>query len=142
MVKLTPKQFEYVRGLIEGCEPSVAYRKAFDCSTMSTQTIAKKAYGLSKHPLVVAELERAREKLRQNAVWTREMSVSALVQSFGIAKSSQQVRSMIAAVRELNLMYGYHAPTKQIVRTEPDMSELSDTEIKEELARLRALAEK
>lgn len=53
----------------------------------------------------VAELKR---ELSKKALWTREMSVKALIQAYKEGKPSDKV----SAVKELNAMHGYNSPQK------------------------------
>jgi hypothetical protein len=49
-----------------------------------------------------------KDTLANRVLWTREMSVKALVQTF--KESSGSVK--VAAVKELNAMHGYNEPSK------------------------------
>ena len=55
----------------------------------------------------VAELK---QTLSVKALWTREMSVKALIESYRVAKDRKNSNGMTGAVKELNAMHGYNEP--------------------------------
>lgn len=57
---------------------------------------------------VITRVAELRANLENKALWTREMSVKALVQAYKEGNAS----SKVAAVKELNAMHGYNAPTE------------------------------
>lgn len=72
--------------------------------------------------------------------WTREQSVKALVE---IVYGGNKAAEVIAAVKELNAMHGYNAPTKHELtgKDRKDLvPELTDNERAAKIAGLLALA--
>jgi rRNA processing protein Krr1/Pno1 len=82
----------------------------------------------------VADLKRV---LEEKQLWTRMDSVNGLVDIF---KNSKEDRPAVAisAIRELNNMHGFNAPTQVEIksRDEVDLSNLSDDEL-HQLAKIK-----
>jgi len=57
---------------------------------------------------VKARIAELRESVQEKQLWSREMSVKALVQAYREGSGSVKV----AAVKELNAMHGYNEPSK------------------------------
>ena len=57
---------------------------------------------------VSGRVEELRSALTTKALWTREMSVKALVQAYREGNAGVKV----SAVKELNAMHGFNAPQK------------------------------
>lgn len=62
---------------------------------------------------IVARVAELRAELSKISLWSREMSVRALMETYEIARGQMQPGAMTGAVRELNLMHGYNAPVQQ-----------------------------
>ena len=108
MTKLTPKREKFWRCIDAGMTQADAYRTAFDAKNMKPETIYKRASELMADREIKGRLAEAQAKLEQKALWTREMSVKALVQAYRDGNASAKV----AAVKELNSMHGFNAPQK------------------------------
>lgn len=57
---------------------------------------------------VSARVQELRAKLENKALWTREMSVRALVSAYKIAQGANSASGMTGAVKELNAMHGFY----------------------------------
>ena len=64
-------------------------------------------------PEITHRVKELRAKLEEKAIWTREMSVKALVQAYKVAQVQNSSTGMAGAIKELNAMHGYNAP-KQV----------------------------
>jgi hypothetical protein len=108
-MSLTPKQEKFAQCIADGMTQADAYRTAFNVKPETKQpTIhdaASKIMAKSEVSRRVAEL---REKLTQKALWTREMSVQALLEAYQEGNGAVKV----SAVKELNAMHGFNAPQK------------------------------
>lgn len=107
---LTPKQEAFAQAVASGMNQSDAYRAAYDASRTKPESVnvnASKMMADAKISLRVAELRKA---LESKGLWTREKSVLALaaIADGGEAKPTE----IVAAIKELNLMHGFNAPTK------------------------------
>lgn len=107
---LTPKQEAFAQAVASGMNQSDAYRAAYDASRTKPESVnvnASKMMADARISLRVAELRKALESKR---LWTREKSVLALaaIADGGEAKPTE----IVAAIKELNLMHGFNAPTK------------------------------
>lgn len=107
-VKLTAKQEAFCQGIADGLGQADAYRAAYDAEGMKDSTIYPHASKLMKNDKVRARIAELRESVQEKQLWSREMSVKALVQAYREGSGSVKV----AAVKELNAMHGYNEPAK------------------------------
>ena len=105
---LTAKQEAFAQGIADGLDQASAYRAAYDVDNMADPAIYVEASRLMDNPKVALRVKELKDALADRVLWTREMSVKALVQTF--KESSGSVR--VAAVKELNAMHGYNEPSK------------------------------
>jgi len=108
--KLSPTEERFAVALAEGRSQADAYRLANPKSVRwkhaSLYSKASELMAEERLQLRVAELQR---ELAAQSLWRREHSVIALKQVIAEAKRKSDI---IAAVRELNAMHGYHAPQR------------------------------
>jgi hypothetical protein len=108
--KLTPQQEEFADLVARGQTKAAAYRKVFPNSLKwQPKNIWSKASALAARPAVKARVAQIKTEVRDLAHWSREDSVLTLRK---VATESEKGAEIVAAVRELNAMHGYHAPTK------------------------------
>ena len=107
-VKLTAKQEAFCQGIADGLGQADSYRAAYDAEGMKDNTIYPLASKLMKNSKVAARIAELRESVQEKQLWSREMSVKALVQAYREGSGSVKV----AAVKELNAMHGYNEPAK------------------------------
>jgi hypothetical protein len=113
-MSLTNKQEAFAQAIADGKSQSDAYRIAFEVgASTKPETIHKRASELMANGEVTGRVMELREKLSKKALWTREMSVKALIGAYKEGAPSVK----IAAVRELNSMHGYNAPIETLVTT-------------------------
>ena len=105
---LTAKQETFAQCIADGMTQADAYRAAYDVGKMKDGGIYREASLLLSNPKVAQRVKELKEGLTQKALWTREMSVRALVQAYKEGNASAKV----AAVKELNAMHGYNEPQK------------------------------
>lgn len=108
---LTAKQEAFAQAIADGLDQASAYRAAYDAENMSDPAIYVEASRIMDNPKVALRVKELKDALADKVLWTREMSVKALVQTF--KESSGSVR--VSAVKELNAMHGYNEPTKHHV---------------------------
>lgn len=108
MSALTVKQEKFCQAVANGMTQADAYRSAFNASNMKDATIWKRASELMVNGAVAGRVAQLRENLEKKALWTREMSVKALVTAYKEGNAAAKV----SAVRELNLMHGFNEPQK------------------------------
>lgn len=107
-VKLTAKQEAFCQAIADGMTQADAYRSAYSAEKTSDKVVYVKASEMmadGKISVRVAELKAA---LEAKQLWTREMSVKALVAAYKKGNGSVQV----SAIKELNAMHGYNEPAK------------------------------
>lgn len=112
-MSLTPKQEKFARCIADGMSQAEAYRAAYDAGKMKAESIYVKASELMSIGNVAVRVQELRAKLEEKAIWTREMSVKALVQAYKVAQVQNNASGMSGAIKELNAMHGYNAP-KQV----------------------------
>lgn len=105
---LTAKQEAFAQGIADGLTQADAYRAAYDAEGMTDNTIYARASELMRNSKVAERIQELKGALADKVLWTREMSVKALVQTF--KESSGSVK--VACVKELNQMHGYNEATK------------------------------
>jgi multidrug efflux pump subunit AcrA (membrane-fusion protein) len=106
---LTAKQEQFAQGVVNGLTQADAYRAAYDAAKMKDSVIQNKASLMMKGEVGVrvAQLQAA---LADKQLWTRVDSVTELAD---IARGAEsKAAEKIAAIKELNLMHGFNAPTK------------------------------
>ena len=109
-MKLTAKQEAFSQAIASGMTQADAYRSAYDASGMKSAVIDVKACELMKSGKVSVRVGELKAVTASKALWTRERSVVALA---AIADGSEaKANEITAAIKELNLMHGFNAPTK------------------------------
>jgi hypothetical protein len=106
--KLTAKQEAFAQGIADGLGQADAYRIAYDAEKMSTNNIYSKASVLMSDGKIAERVAQLKAQLQSKQLWSREMSVKALVQAYKEGNGAVKV----SAVKELNAMHGYNAPQK------------------------------
>lgn len=107
-VNLTAKQEAFCQGIADGLGQADAYRAAYDAEGMKDNVIYARASELMKNGKVADRIKELRSEVQEKQLWSREMSVKALVQAYREGSGSVKV----AAVKELNAMHGYNEPSK------------------------------
>ena len=107
-VNLTAKQEAFCQGIADGLGQADAYRAAYDAEGMKDNVIYARASELMKNGKVADRIKELRSQVQEKQLWSREMSVKALVQAYREGSGSVKV----AAVKELNAMHGYNEPAK------------------------------
>jgi hypothetical protein len=106
--KLTGKQEAFCQSIAAGHSQIDSYKSAYDAKKMKDSAIyvhASRLVSNAKITLRIAELKKSIEK---KYLWTKEMSVRALMQAYKEGAPSVKV----SAVKELNVMHGYNAPAQ------------------------------
>lgn len=110
MSVLTAKQEAFAQAVASGMTQADAYRRAYDAANMKPATIQNSAYKVMLYDDVSARVAELRNALASKALWTREKSVQALA---NIADDTEgRASDKTAAIKELNAMHGFNAPTK------------------------------
>lgn len=107
-VNLTAKQEAFCQGIADGLGQAEAYRAAYDAEDMKENSVYVQASKLMKNPKITQRIAELKSQVQEKQLWSREMSVKALVQAYREGSGSVKV----AAVKELNAMHGYNEPAK------------------------------
>jgi len=112
-MSLTAKQEAFCQAIADGMTQTDAYRAAFDVSqSTKPETIHKRASELMQNGEVTGRVSSLKQVLETKAIWTREMSVKALVSAYKVAQEKKNSNGMTGAVKELNAMHGYNEPVR------------------------------
>lgn len=117
---LTAKQEAFARFLASGATQADAYRAAYNAQAMKPETVQNNAYKLLKGNEVATRVAELRQELADKSLWTREQSVAVLAGVVGAADAKHG--DMISAVKVLNEMQGFNAPTKHEVAAKVSIS--------------------
>ena len=107
-VNLTAKQEAFCQGIADGLGQADSYRAAYDAENMKENSVYVQASKLMKNPKITQRITELKSQVQEKQLWSREMSVKALVQAYREGSGSVKV----AAVKELNAMHGYNEPAK------------------------------
>ena len=107
---LTAKQEAFAQAIANGLNQSDAYRSAYSAGKMKDGSINVNASKLAADAKVALRVALLREELANKSLWTREQSVEALAAVVGDAEARHGDK--ISAVKVLNDMQGFNAPTK------------------------------
>ena len=107
-VKLTAKQETFCQSIADGLGQADSYRAAYDAEGMKDNVIYARASELMKNGKVTDRIKELRSEVQEKQLWSREMSVKALVQAYREGSGAVKV----SAVKELNAMHGYNEPSK------------------------------
>jgi len=108
MRKLTNQQEKFAELVANGGSYSDAHREAYPKSRdWKDKTVNENASRL--YSKVYARVEEIKAALAKKNLWTREKSVEALKE---VIQNPEKNTDIVAAVKELNSMHGYHEPEK------------------------------
>lgn len=110
--KLTPKQEKFARNVASGMKQVDAYRDAYDTKTTNKNTQRVKALQETRKDNVAAMIDDLKRRSEQGVVWTRQMAMTALLDTYHMAKDQNHATGATGALKELNAMYGYNEATK------------------------------
>ena len=112
---ITAKQEAFCQALLAGNSQSDAYRDAYNTKPSSTAgAIAVSASKLMSDPKITLRIAELRKADAEAACWSRRQSEQVLkdIALSEVIKPSER----IAAIRELNTMFGYKAPSEAAVQ--------------------------
>jgi hypothetical protein len=107
-IKLTAKQEAFAQAIADGMGQADAYRMAYDAEGMKDNTVYPKASRIMNVGKIRARIDELKAQVAEKQLWSREMSVKALVQAYREGSGAVKV----SAVKELNAMHGYNEPSK------------------------------
>lgn len=121
-VKLTAKQEAFCQAIASGMTQADAYRSAYSADKMTDKVVYVKASEMMADGKIAVRVADLRAELEAKQLWSREMSVKALVQAYKNGNGSVQV----AAIKELNAMHGYNEPKKLDVNVKEFPTRIED----------------
>jgi len=112
-MKLTVKQANFAQCIADGMTQADAYRSSFNVRPgTKPESVYDSATKLMKNPMVTQRVHELRAKLEKKGLWSREMSIKALVKAYQVAEGKNNAMGMTSAIREMNAMHGFNAPQK------------------------------
>jgi hypothetical protein len=109
-MKLTAKQEGFAQAIAAGRTQSDAYRSAYDAGGMLPSSIHVNGSKIMASAKVAQRVAALRAELAEKSLWTREQSVAVLLDVIGDGEARGSDK--ISAVKVLNEMQGFNAPTK------------------------------
>ena len=107
---LTAKQEAFAQAVAGGMTQADAYRASYECENSSDQVIHNEASLLMQNRDISVRVAELKEAIAIAAIWTRLDSVQTLAD---IAKDDEaRANEKVSAIKELNAMHGFNAPTK------------------------------
>ena len=107
---LTAKQENFAQAVAGGMNQSDAYRSAYNAGKMKPESINQLACKLAADINVSSRVKELQTELANKSLWTRQDSVAELAD---IARGVEsKAAEKVAAIKELNLMHGFNAPSK------------------------------
>jgi phage terminase small subunit len=110
---LTPKQEAFCLAYMETGNASEAYRRAYDTDGMKPSTINRNAKAMLDNNKIAARVAGLKQELSDRTLWTFADSAKVLIDIAQKIDSAENAK--IAAVKELNSMHGFAAPTESNV---------------------------
>ncbi len=106
---LTPKQEAFCYAIVNGKTQSDAYKEAYNAEKMLPNTIYTKASSLMTDGKISRRVAELRGTVEKKVLWSLEDSVMALK---GIYQNAERDADKVAAIKELNSVFGYKASVK------------------------------
>lgn len=141
VIKLTKNQEAFAQGVASGLNQTEAYRSAYNTSRMKDSTVWSRASELAAHRKVAARIAQLKAELASKQLWTREMSVKALMQAYKVAQDNKQASAMTLAVKELNAMHGHNEPIPIDVSNRDGSLSYAGARVMDEIARAMGRAD-
>jgi hypothetical protein len=89
-----------------------SYRDAYNTTTDNKNTQRVRAYHEARKDNVAAMIADLKARAEQGVVWTREMAMTALLDTYKLARDQNHAQGATGALKELNAMYGFNEATK------------------------------
>lgn len=75
---MTPKRKRFARAIVEGANPSEAYRAAYATDGMSAKSVANEAHKLMSDPDISRMVREGEEKAMAESIWNRALAIERL----------------------------------------------------------------
>lgn len=75
---MTPKRKKFAREIVEGANPSEAYRAAYATDGMTAKSIANEAHKLLSDPDISRMVREGEEKAMAESIWNRALAIERL----------------------------------------------------------------
>ena len=107
---LTAKQEAFAQAVAGGMTQADAYRASYDHENCTDKSVIELASQLMRDINVSSRVAELKEAIAIAAIWTRLDSVKTLAE---IAQGEEaRANEKVSAIKELNAMHGFNAPTK------------------------------
>lgn len=126
---ITSKQEAFCQAVVSGMSQADAYRSAYNTANMKPETVHVKACELIRTGKVTARTKELQSTLESKQMWTREMAVAKLLENVKLCERLDKPEPLNNAVKILNSMHGYDAPTKFELTHKKTVADLDDDEL-------------
>lgn len=109
---LTAKQEKFAQCIADGMNQADAYRAAYDAANSKPETVQKRASELMQNGEVAGRVRELQERMASLALWSREDSVRELAKIAKGEDAEAKPSDKVNAIKALNTMHGYDAPTE------------------------------
>lgn len=75
---MTPKRKRFARAIVEGANPSEAYRAAYATDGMSAKSVANEAHKLMSDPDISRMVREGEENAMAESIWNRALAIERL----------------------------------------------------------------
>ena len=107
---LTAKQEAFAQAVAGGMTQADAYRSSYDHENCTDKSVIDLASQLMRDVNVSSRVTELKDAIACAAIWTRLDSVKTLAE---IAQGEDaRANEKVSAIKELNAMHGFNAPTK------------------------------
>ena len=107
---LTAKQEAFAQAVAGGMTQADAYRASYECENSSDKVIHNEASLLMQSRDISVRVAELKESSAIAAIWTRLDSVQTLADI--VRDDEARANEKVSAIKELNVMHGFNAPTK------------------------------
>jgi phage terminase small subunit len=107
---LTPQQEKFAQAIADGMNQTDAFKAHYSCDGWTQNAIYVNASKLMSNAKVSLRIKELKDALTEKTLWTRADSVETMKSV--ISDPESRATDKVAAVKVLNDMHGYNAPTE------------------------------
>ena len=138
MAGLTPKQEKFAQVYVETGNASEAYRVAYN-SKAKAESVNRMAKEQLDNLKISSRVQELRDELEEKSLWKRLDSIRTLAEIASGKDTEAKPSDRVGAVKALNTMHGWDAPSKLDVTTKGESinttRELTPEEIEAEMVK-------
>jgi hypothetical protein len=124
---LTEKQLNFVLGIQKGLSKSDAYRQAYDCTSMKTDSIWCNASKLASSTKVAQWLTYLKASQITEAVYTKQQHLADMAEAARACKENKAWAAYVKATESLGRCAGHYVDKTEITNTKQQDQDMLDT---------------